>query len=369
MARLTPWTALLAALLSVAAAGCGADKNGQACPSGQTFCGTCRDPASFQTDPDNCGACGIACGHGTCAGGVCQCDGWTFCAGQNPRCADTQNDPANCNGCGLACTKPGAGCAGGICGCYAPRPDDCETLCTNVRGDARNCGTNVSACGHDCPLTNDVCVDGACTCPVSLPTACGNTCVNTQTNPAHCSACDAACTLPGKTQCAGGNCVCVAGLTDCGASGCFDFQTDEGHCGGCGTICPATATCTTGTCRCPAGPQAGCGAACCAGGTACCGASCQTQHANGLGQYYFDCGSLDQHTLEQAGLAAIAWSASGSTWEAGLACGSCLCRQSATQAAVWCYAGSPMKGLVQVTRSPNCLAAACPISGSAQAWH
>jgi hypothetical protein len=151
-----------------------------------------------------------------------------------------------------------------------------------------------------------------------------------------------------------------------------DKQTDEQNCGACGNVCGAGETCCSGDCKNTSiDPQncGACGNACTGSATCSCGARCQTLHANGLGQFYYDCGSLDEHTLVQARLAAIAWSASGSEWESGLQCGFCLCRQSANQAAVWCYAGSPMKGLVQVTDSPNCLAAACPISGSAQAWH
>lgn len=191
--------------------------------------------------------------------------------------------------------------------------------------------------------------------------------MNKQTDEQTCGTCGVHCAT--SATCTSGVCVCPAATPDLCSEVCVSKQTDEQNCGTCANVCATGATCTSGTCQCPAGPQLGCGGGCCAGGDACCVASCQTQHANGLGQFYYDCGSLDEHTHAQAGLAALAWSASGSTWEAGLACGSCLCRQSATQAAVWCYAGSPMKGLVQVTASPNCLAAACPINGSAQAWH
>jgi hypothetical protein len=111
-----------------------------------------------------------------------------------------------------------------------------------------------------------------------------------------------------------------------------------------------------------------CGATCCAG-TGCCGTvgTCQTSHPNGLGGAYFDCGALDEHTAAQARLAAESWSAAGQTVESGLPCSACLCRQTATQAAVWCYVGSNARGRVEVTNSPNCFAAACPFVGS-PAW-
>lgn len=97
---------------------------------------------------------------------------------------------------------------------------------------------------------------------------------------------------------------------------------------------------------------------------------CPLAHQNGLGQTYYDCGAIDAHTQAQAELAAQAWSPSGTTQPAGQCSVACLCRLTATQAAVWCYAGSePRVGLVLVTNSPNCAAAACPFPGSGIAWH
>jgi hypothetical protein len=55
--------------------------------------------------------------------------------------------------------------------------------------------------------------------------------------------------------------------------------------------------------------------------------------------------------------------------ESGLCSVNCLCRQTSTQAAVWCYGGSNAKGLVLVTAFPNCFAAACPFPGNGVAWH
>ncbi len=414
MTRPLTAAALLAALVA-GTAGCPAEKHEDTCPSGQTFCAGCRDPASFQTDPSNCGACGLVCGTGTCVGGVCQCEGWTSCPGQNPRCRDTQNDPAHCGTCGLACTKPGAGCAGGACGCYAPRPDDCGTLCTDWTTDAQNCGTDATACGNVCPLTNDVCVGGTCQCPASLPDTCPavtpTKCVSLANDPQNCGTCGNVCAKTNEV-CTSGSCACPVALPDtcgtacvslandeqnCGACGlqcatgatctagicncptgqsvcgtaCVDRETDEQNCGTCGTVCLASATCTTGTCQCPAGPQAGCGGACCAGGTACCGSACPPEHSNGLGQTFFHCNPVGTLTLDSASAAAQAWRATSINQYTGFQMGGCLTDaclgwQTANACAVWCYGTDPLGGHVNLnTISNGCF---CP-SVASPTWN
>ncbi len=171
------------------------------------------------------------------------------------------------------------------------------------------------------------------------------------------AACDTevvACRPEGETRCAG---VCRDAAS---------FQTDPDNCGACGVVCGLSG-CADGACQCGGLTPLACGDACCAG--PCCGSGCQTAHANGLGQTYQDCGSLDEWTADQARLAGEAWSATGTTRGEAVCSVNCVCRESAGQAAVWCYAGSNAPGLVLVTDSPNCFAAACPFPGYGLPWH
>jgi len=368
--------ALAAAVFLSRCAGCTSEED-TSCPSGQERCGGfCRDPASYATDPANCGACGNACATGaTCVAGTCECPaGEEVCAGACVDPATYATDPANCGACGNAC---GVGtCAAGVCDCGAfiacPAP---LPRCVDGLEDPRNCGTDAAAaCGNVCPLTNDVCDAGTCTCPATLPDTCGSTCVDLASDESHCGACPTTCAT-GAT-CTSGVCQCPTGQSVCDGA-CVNRSTDEAHCGTCGWVCASGATCTTGACTCPSEQPLVCGVpgaggSCCAG-DGCCGdgTSCQTAHWNGLSANYYDCGALDQHTLEQARLAALSWAppGQGQTVEVGLQCGFCLCRQTASQAAVWCYAGSPLKGFVAVTGSGNCLAAFCPSGVNGVAWH
>jgi hypothetical protein len=82
-----------------------------------------------------------------------------------------------------------------------------------------------------------------------------------------------------------------------------------------------------------------CGTACCAG-NGCCGDACQVVHSNGLGQSYYDCGSLGTFTLDTARLAAGAWAPTGGTDSGQVFSGDCLSRSTASACATWCYTGT-----------------------------
>jgi hypothetical protein len=101
---------------------------------------------------------GEACGsHGECESGYC-CDGY---------CRDVQSDPANCGGCGIRCTNAHGttACADGSCipvcdsawgNCDGDATDGCETSLRTV--------TDCGACGRECALANASasCSTGTC---------------------------------------------------------------------------------------------------------------------------------------------------------------------------------------------------------------
>jgi hypothetical protein len=142
--------------------------------------------------------------------------------------------------------------------------------------------------------------------------------------------------------------------------------TDEANCGTCGTACATGATCTNGSCACPAGPLDGCQGACCAGGTSCCGSgACETEHSNGLGQHFYDCNPLYEPpsttTQQAAQAAALAWAPAGAFDPTVFCDPSCVAIKTGAACAIWCYGQSPSAGRAKATASIAC-ASACPWS-------
>ncbi len=140
------------------------DKNGDGgegptsghCRSGDLLCqGVCT---AVRFDPENCGACDVACADGElCSNGECRvgCGPGTEQCGE--RCVDTALDFENCGECGHACSA-GQSCSGGICGeSCGGGLNACDGSCVDLELDPENCG----ACGAECEV-GEFCSVGAC---------------------------------------------------------------------------------------------------------------------------------------------------------------------------------------------------------------
>ena len=109
-----------------------------------------------QTNPANCGECGVVCGAGqACVAGACVCPIYhSFC---DDACVPTSVDPANCGACGNACTGAEA-CSAGVCSdeCL-PGLTACDNSCVDLQNDSAHCGE----CGAACEAGQG-CADGNC---------------------------------------------------------------------------------------------------------------------------------------------------------------------------------------------------------------
>jgi hypothetical protein len=199
----------------------------------QMRCGeTCVD---YLSDPENCGACGNACGDGNCcSNGTCAslCSGGNVWCGEE--CADLQNDNSNCGACGASCT-PGECCAGGACASLCPAGQVwCDNACVDFDNDSANCGGCGSsfACGEGSCCHGGTCEDF---CPVGQVLHNGS-CIDLNNDSGNCGGFGVVCAV--GTCCNGGQCVsmCPAGRTYCDGF-CVDLQSDRHNCGACGNDC------------------------------------------------------------------------------------------------------------------------------------
>ncbi len=231
----------------------------------------------------NCGSCGNvcntanatpACSNGTCAIASCNpnfgnCDGNV----SNGCEINFQTDPNNCGGCGIKCSLPNAtaACTNGMCTIAACTAGfaDCDHNATNgcevnINGDANNCG----GCGSVCKLPNATanCAGGICgvsSCNAGYQN-CNNAAadgceVNTNGDPNNCGGCGHVCNTPNGTPgCGSGLCTvasCNTGYANCNgnvADGCeVNTTTDNSNCGSCGnaclTVCGGSGKDVTGT--------------------------------------------------------------------------------------------------------------------------
>jgi hypothetical protein len=242
------------------------------CPAGWTTCPGSRFACdvNFQTDRQNCGACGLACPEeranalyecveGRCAmvcwnGVVADCD-----HAPDNGCETQLGTSDNCGFCGDKCdaSKP---CIEGKCGC-----DEWSTYCPTVKKciDTDIEDTHCGACGNACELTNGDpplpnayygCVGGQCgrlKCAPNYGNCDGiqsNGCEASLRSPESCGGCGIVC-APGQ-ECqldtrGVPRCVCPSGQTFCPTmwigdlplGACFDLSSDRGNCGACGVAC------------------------------------------------------------------------------------------------------------------------------------
>jgi hypothetical protein len=174
----------------------------------------------------------------------------------NGMCVDLQTDPKNCGACGVVCSPTSlcAGDAGGCEPCQGVQPAVCGQpggqFCADLSNDNHNCGACSNVCGD---LTQ--CVSGQCVCGA---TTCGTACVDLQTDVNHCGGCDTPCTQPPSSDneielCSAGHCTeqCIAPFADCDnnpTNGCeTNLQTSPTSCGVCSRTCNG-GTCMSGLC-------------------------------------------------------------------------------------------------------------------------
>jgi hypothetical protein len=124
-------------------------------------------------------------------GNICQTAGTADCGGTS--CANFNTDPNNCGACGSVCQPVANGtplCSGGACGvnCNASFTA-CGNVCLNLATDPNHCGTCSNVCG-----AGRTCVSGACVCSAGMVN-CAGTCVNLATDPNHCGTCSSVCAV------------------------------------------------------------------------------------------------------------------------------------------------------------------------------
>lgn len=299
------------------------------CKDDQTVCREGKEVwcARLDSDPENCGGCGIACElsnaiaectESTCVIKECldcfqDCDQLDETGCES--CTDT--DPGNCGECGVSCDNPPqpvcevddliiyldtGDCIDGQCRYQSsPRPcafgcengackdDPCRQVNCNLNQHCENglcvcdefyadCDTsnlngcetyvntaeNCGGCGVKCGI-NSVCNSGACECEYGF----GNCDSNWETG------CETE-VLLNDSHCGTCNHPCETELTCCDGA-CVDTNTDRGNCGRCNLYCAGMTECCLGTCtdiQMNAENCGSCGYACTAPADTCCFAHC-----------------------------------------------------------------------------------------------
>jgi hypothetical protein len=216
-----------------------------------------------ETDPSNCGSCGVVCETGACANSTCitrvslacgphqqNCDG---------TCADLRFDQNNCGACGNACPADKQ-CCGGSCIQKCRLGETCiDFHCVDTSSNDRYCGVTLDictppgekCCGGTCAnLVEDEQNCGRCgeVCDnPDLPACCDSGCTNLEWNQRHCGECGNRCSE--SSICCKGDCcdTSVAGEVCC-PNGCKNTLHDSQNCGGCNRPCLPGGTCIDGMC-------------------------------------------------------------------------------------------------------------------------
>jgi hypothetical protein len=137
------------------------------CAADEHVCGgVCTNT---DTDRDNCGSCGTACGDGlVCFFGECVagCDNGLARCGDE--CVDLASDEANCGACSGgpdATCRVDQTCINGDCSC-GPDEITCSNVCTNPKTNNMHCGATTDCAGTNAGVmcsSNQTCVAGTCT--------------------------------------------------------------------------------------------------------------------------------------------------------------------------------------------------------------
>lgn len=175
----------------------------EVCAEGSACCGEADGErcVDLSKDLDHCGLCGRVCEgvdseHGStaerCSAGACRCDGedgLEECLGSQACCGtgceDLQSDPANCGACGVACVE-GEACVDGACWCgSASSATGAGSFCQGSNASSVCCkGSCISAERSTCSCGVEVPVH----CPEGM-LCCEEQCVDPATDADNCGAC------------------------------------------------------------------------------------------------------------------------------------------------------------------------------------